>query len=716
MAGSKELRNGIPKPRIPAWVSLTFWLVILPLALIGLGLWQIDRAGRTQLEIDAASRSMAASIGEVRSIAAATPNRLLRFDNGRSYPASMALAELENAAGENDLLLWVSALRQPFGYLTAAGGALALVGGVLGLAAPVVAGRRARKSRDQLVRSFARLRRALPFMMAALMLGLGFSGVGATVFETMTLPFWGDISGNTIKLGFAGIILAGIALYCAVTAVKGLRRVFALAEPEPIVERARAMSKQQAPALWSFVGKMAERMNASPPDTIIVGMTSGFYVTESPVRLIPDERLISGRTLHMPAPLLELLDTAEISAIVGHELAHFAGEDTRYSQRFVPIYSSMQRSLGALYQGDINGDFGVNAALRLGYHALSNFDTAVAHWSRLREFEADRVGSTVGGTNAAASALVRSQIADAAVSFVLEQAFQGHKDFGPDLVHAASELVIAQGFVDPKQHLEERQPHPTDSHPPTIQRIKALGIEVDDTLLSRAIRRPDGVTASFGQRAIPDWSGFCTDLSAEFLRNAENVRAEHRGELETAAAGVTEPELVLYENTNGMAGVMVFISVLFGAFLASTYLFPVETGFANQGNHRTVLTAVIGAGILLCAAFFVSFRRRARTPLMVLTPDTLQSPWLTEPVRWETVVGYQVHAANRLALQMWIGEGLPLPQRTRFSLYNKIKRKQRIVELDALGIRGMKAAEFSDLIGRYVNAAHARNALSGIAA
>ncbi|MBB3966773.1 M48 family metallopeptidase [Rhizobium metallidurans] len=715
MAASKKT-NGAAKPRIPASVILIFWLIVLPLALIGLGLWQLDRAGRTQLEIETASRDMATSLGEVRSIAAATPNRLLRFDNGRSYPASMALAELEKAAGENDLLLWVSAVRQPFGYLTIAGGALALAGGFFGLLAPVIAGRRARKSRDQLVRSFARLRRALPFMMAALMLGLGFSGVGATIFETMTLPFWGDISSNAIKLAVAGIILAGVALYCAVTAVQGLRRVFALVEPEPIVERAREMTEQQAPALWSFVGKIAARMNTSPPDTIILGMTSGFYVTESPVRLIPDDRLIKGRTLHMPAPLLELLDTAEISAIVGHELAHFAGEDTRYSQRFVPIYSSMQRSLGALYQADINGDFGVNAALRLGHHALSSFDTAVAHWSRLREFEADRIGSMVSGPDAAASALVRSQIADAAVGFILEQAFRGDGEFGPDLVNAASELVVAQGFVDPTEHLEERQPHPTDSHPPTIQRIRALGVEVNDALISHATRRPDGITASFGQRALPDWSGFCRDLSAEFQVNAENVRAEHRGELETTAAGVTETELVLYENTNGMAWAMVVIAMLFGAFLASTYLFPVETGFANQESHRAILTAGIGAGILLCAAFFISFRRRARKPLMVLTPDTLQSPWLREPVRWETVVGYQVHAANRLALQMWIGDGLPLPQRTRFSFYNKIKRKQRIVELDALGIRGMKAAEFSDLIGRYVNAAHARNALSGIAA
>lgn len=700
------------KRRVPPGLVLAFWLILLPLALAGLGIWQLDRSVEASSSVQLDAQDMARALDEIRPIAAQAPGSMIRFEGGRSYPASMAVAELENAVGENDLLQTVAALRHPFAYVTIAGGALAFLGGAIGLLSSSLAGSSARRSRDQLVRSFTWVRMTLPFFLAAVMLGLGFAGVGATVFETMTLPFWGDISGNAVKLALAGIILAGIALYCAITAVRGLRRVFALVEPEPIVERARVVSEQEAPALWTFVRNLATRMQAGAPDTIVVGLTSGFYVTESRLLLLPEERLIEGRTLHMPAPFLELLDTVEIASIVGHELAHFAGEDTRYSQRFVPIYSSLQRSLDALYRADINGDFGIAAGLRLGYHALSRFDAAVAHWSRLREFEADRHGSTVGGPTGAASALVRVHVADSGVHFVLSDAFRGNEELGPDLVAAIAKVTTERGVDDPAAHLEDRQSHPTDSHPPTIQRIQALGVAIDDKLLAHATRRPDASVASFGRRAFADWDRLCHDLSADFLVNASAVRSEYREELKTAAAGVAEPELAVHENTGPMAGAMMFIFVLFGLFIACTYLFPYQMGLGGNENDKAILAAVLGTGMLLCLAAFVFYRRRAAHPLMVFAPETLQSPWLSEPVRWDAVIGYQVYASTRFTLKLYLGENEPLPDRTRFSFYNKVKPKRRTIELDAIGIRGMKADAFSELVGRYLAAAHARRALA----
>ncbi|MCO5733333.1 M48 family metallopeptidase [Rhizobium sp. SSA_523] len=697
--------------RIPPALISGFWLILLPLALAGFGIWQLDRSVDARQAVQANVQDITRSLDEIRPIAADAPGTMIRFEGGRSFPASMAVAQLENALGETELVQTVAEIRHPFAYVTIAGGVLALLGGAVGLLGSSLAGLSARRSRDQLVRSFTWLRITLPFFLAAVMLGLGFAGVGATVFETLTLPFWGNLSGNAVKLGLIGIILAGVALYCAITAVRGLRRVFALVEPEPIIERARVVTEHEAPALWTFVRNLATRMEAGAPDTIVVGLTSGFYVTESRLLLLPEERLIEGRTLHMPAPMLELLDTAEIAAIVGHELAHFAGEDTRYSQRFVPIYSSLQRSLDALYRADINGDFGIAAGLRLGYHALSRFDTAVAHWSRLREFEADRHGSAVSGTGGAASALVRVHIADPCVHFVLNDAFRGNEGLGPDLVAAIASVAANQGFVDPAAHLEDRQAHPTDSHPPTIQRIQALGVSVDDTLLSHATRRPDPGMASFGRRAFPSWDQLCRELSADFLRNASAVRTEYREELKTAAAGVTEPELVVHENTGPMAGAMIFIIVLFGVFLACTYLFPYEMGFGGNESHRAILTGVLGFGMLLCLAAVVFYRRRAARPLMVFTPEFLRSPWLSEPVRWDAVNGYQVYASTRFALQLYLDPNEPLPSRTRFSFYNKVKPKRHMIELDAIGIRGMKADAFSDLVGRYLVAAHARRAL-----
>ena len=686
MTNTQASTEKAARRRIPPGVGLAFWLILLPLTLSGLGIWQLDRSVEASRLVQANGQDMARALDEIRPIAAQAPGTMVRFEGGRSYPASTAVAELEDAVDENNLLQTVAEIRHPFAYVTIAGGALAFLGGAVGLLGSSLAGLSARRSRDQLVRSFTWLR--------------------------ITLPFWGDISGNAVKLALAGIILAGIALYCAVTAVRGLRRVFALVEPEPIVERARVVTEEEAPGLWTFVRNLAERMQAGAPDTIVVGLTSGFYVTESRLLLLPEERLIEGRTLYLPAPFLELLDTAEIAAIVGHELAHFAGEDTRYSQRFVPIYSSLHRSLDALYRADINGDFGIAAGLRLGYHALSRFDTAVAHWSRLREFEADRHGSTVSGPAGAASALVRVHVADPGVHFVLSDAFRGNEGLGPNLVAAIAKATAERGVDDPAAHLDDRQSHPTDSHPPTIQRIQALGVAIDEKLLAHATRRPDASIASFGRRAFADWDQLCHDLSADFLVNASSVRTEYREELKTVAAAVTEPELVVHENTGPMAGAMIFIIVLFGLFIACTFLFPNEMGFGGTGNFRTMLAAGLGGVMLLCLAAVIFYRRRGARPLMVFTPETLQSPWLSEPVRWDAVVGYQVYATTRFALQLYLGENEPLPNRTRFSFYNKVKPKRRMIELDAIGIRGMKADAFSELVGRYLAAAHARRALA----
>ena len=97
---------------------------------------------------------------------------------------------------------------------------------------------------------------------------------------------------------------------------------------------------------------------------------------------------------------------------------------------------------------------------------------------------------------------------------------------------------------------------------------------------------------------------------------------------------------------------------------------------------------------------------------MVFTPETLQPPWLSEPVRWDTFVGHNVYATTRSDLQLYLGQNDRLPTQTRFSFYNKVKTKRRMIGLDAIGIRGMKVNAFLELVGRYLAAAQARRALA----
>ena len=528
-----------------------------------------------------------------------------------------------------------------------------------------------------------------------------------TLFESLSLWFWERVSGNGIKLVFGALILAGIALYGAFAAILGLRQVFALFTPEPMEVKARVVSEAQAPGLWRFVRELGRRQNAVVPDTIIVGLTEGFYVTEAPVHIMPEDRLLEGRTLHMPAPHLELLDTAEVAAIVGHELAHFTGDDTRYSTRFAPIYAGLWRALNAL-QFAKGGEFVVQPALRLGFHAVGRLDVAVAHWSRLREFEADKKGSLVSGPKGAASALIRSSIAAPAVHFGLENAFQRPENSDANLVAEIAELVRREGLSDPAEHLEDRQPHPTDSHPPTSQRIAALGVTLDEAVLAHASRRSEPGEASFGHKGFRDWAGFCTTLGADFLGEAKQFQTQYRQDLENAAAAVVEDEVVLYDNIKPMMWVMGISAALFGVIAIAFFVLAGQMGLADSRLLLTSMAILIGLGFALYA-YVLS--RRLETPLMILTRDTLISPRLTTPIAWTDVATYGVVATHRIALVLTLHENAPLPKTKRWSIYNKVQRRKRAVTLEAMAVRGMKPDDFSDLIGRFLQAAYARREL-----
>lgn len=701
--------------KLPFWkrsplTGLLVWLIVVPAALAVLGVWQTQRSADILQTYEALAADLPETLTKVQEIAAQDPMAMLEFegDEPRSMSASMAVAQIQEAVDGIGTDLQVAKVRAPLAWGTIAGSVVALLGALIGLIAAGIAGMRARRSRDQLIRSFERLRLILPFLLAAVILGFGVAIFCGTLFETLSLWFWDRISGNGIKLVVAALVLAAIAIYGAFTAVLGLRQVFALFTPEPMEVRAYRVSEDDAPALWRFVRELGRRQNAVVPDTIIVGLADGFYVTEGAVHILPEDRVLEGRTLYLPAPYLDLLDTAEVAAIVGHELAHFTGDDTRYSTRFAPIYAGLWRALSAV-QVAKGGEFVVQPALRLGFHAIGRLDVAVAHWSRLREFEADKNGSLVSGPKGAASALIRSSIAAPAVSFELERAFNNPETSNANLVAAITALVSEKGLSDPAEHLEDRQPHPTDSHPPTSQRIAALGVSLDEAMLAHATRYPNPTQASFGQKGFRDWTEFCSRLGRDFLNEATEYQTQYRSSLEAAAAAVEEDEVIIYDNMKPMVWAMGVVGALFACFAIVTWFLASEMGVSSA---RTLIAGIAAVGGLGFGLYAYSLHRRRNVPVMVLTRETLASPRLDAPIAWTDVATYGVYTSQRFALVLTLNKDASLPKTTHWSLYTKIRRRQHDVTLGAMGVRGMKADAFSELIGRYLQAAYARRELA----
>ncbi|MGV8371123.1 M48 family metallopeptidase, partial [Pseudomonas aeruginosa] len=114
--------------------------------------------------------------------------------------------------------------------------------------------------------------------------------------------------------------------------------------------------------------------------------------TANRVCLQPSGEHLEGRSLYLSLPLLGLLDRAELSAVMAHELAHFAGRDAHYSLRFLPIYQGAASQLAAIEEQEANvfERAALEPARLLAGYFLERFALAVNHWSRLREFAADR--------------------------------------------------------------------------------------------------------------------------------------------------------------------------------------------------------------------------------------------------------------------------------------------------------------------------------------
>lgn len=701
-----------PRSRLASRAILAVWLVAVPILLLGVGIWQIGRAEATLAENLQDQLQISDSLARIHALVARDRDATVTFENGSTMSAWLAAGRIEAAASTIDRSVFVARARPPLAWGTAIGAGMALVAGLLGALAASLAGVRARRSRDHLVASFGSLWRVLPVLLGIQVVGFSLCALSGSLFEGSGLWFEEQLSTNGLKLVFITIAVAAMAVGAALLALRGLRRVFALYTPEPFDLAGRAVSEAEAPGLWKFVRDLAARQESLMPDTIVVGLSQGFFVTEAPIRLWPEGRLLDGRTLNVPAPYLALLDASEVTAIIGHELAHFSGEDTAYSRRFAPIHAGLWRAFDAL-SGNEAGQLVLYPATKLGFHALERFDEAVGHWSRLREIEADRHGSLVCGPEAAASALIRSGLAAPVIHAVLSGAYADpHAVPEADLVEAIAIGARDGGFGDPSAHIEERQPHPTDSHPPTAQRIAALGSALDATLLARAARLPGIEEDASARSLVADWNGLCRTLSRDFLEDAVGAHAAYRAELETHAAAVSDGALELYENVRPLVWVLIGSAILMLGAGAAIAGFAAPLGLSDPDQLMTVLTVIgiLGLGLLGLATMVW---RRGRKAFMVLTPDALVSPLLKSPIAWTDVGAFQVSAGGRMNLQLAIREGAPLPASAlgRITGRVKIHRRKRVVLLSTIGVRGFKPTAYSDLVARYLHASYARQEL-----
>ncbi|KFA91465.1 M48 family metallopeptidase [Archangium violaceum] len=289
------------------------------------------------------------------------------------------------------------------------------------------------------------------------------------------------------------------AIWCTAWLFFRARRELAPLEDSSVDVLGRVQTRDDAPGLWKWIDGIARKLDVPRPDHIVVGLVQGFFVTSTPVRVEPQQHLLSGRTLYIPLTFASVLSQAETAAIIGHELGHFSHNDTDHGARLSPLYQRMRQKIAVLIQQDEDKPSWFNRpAIWASVYYLDQFDRAYHHWSRQQELAADQVGARVGGPAVCASALIRVT----AVSDVIEQLLADPRLRGSNLLEVLQERLRRTELTLTRETLEHTIAHPIDTHPPTRTRLEALAVSLDQALLRHATRKLGEAETSWFSRML----------------------------------------------------------------------------------------------------------------------------------------------------------------------------------------------------------------------
>ncbi|GEM_PF-802329 len=289
---------------------------------------------------------------------------------------------------------------------------------------------------------------------------------------------------------------------------------------------AREVTPAEAPALWAAVREAAQRLQTAPPDHIIIGMQLNFYVTEMNVKLASGE--MRGRTLFLSHPLIKYLSETETLSVVGHELGHFIGEDTRIGREFHPMKFKANATMATLHGA---GWTGWTSLQLLRFFTICFAETEQAA-SRRREFLADQHSAALTSAETVARALIRVDVFSAAFEIALEEAVRNQ---GCSPLEAPLRAVVANRLIPEKAFwknlFQARQAHPLDSHPSLQARLDALNQKV-------SAEQAKSIALIDEPSAFEQWLGQADGLFAEVSNSAQAAvrQMQHQTEVVKADA------------------------------------------------------------------------------------------------------------------------------------------------------------------------------------
>ena len=197
---------------------------------------------------------------------------------------------------------------------------------------------------------------------------------------------------NLGRVSFGLVILVVVALV-------GLGRAVLVSLRRPPDDPGEIeIPEAEEPELHATVRELAAEVGTRPPDRIVAIAAVNAYVHEYGrlLGLLPGRR-----TLAIGTPLFDALDVTQLRAVLGHELGHFAGGDTKTGPivyRTAQVVSHLAASLRG----------GILSRLFTGLWSLQHRMTVGAR--RRQELIADRAAVRIAGRQSTVDALTRVEV------------------------------------------------------------------------------------------------------------------------------------------------------------------------------------------------------------------------------------------------------------------------------------------------------------------
>lgn len=452
------------------------------------------------------------------------------------------------------------------------------------------------------------------------------------------------------------LIAAGGA-YAFYNVVKLMFTSVPLEVTEPAAE---SVSESTAPTLWKKVRALAEKLGTTPPDTILLGISDMFFVTEISVN--HSSGVAHGRTLYLSAPLMKRMSEDEISAIIGHELGHFKGDDTRMTREFYPYHMKTGRTIMTLAD---SGIIAQPAAYLVAFFDFL-FYPVISTDGRDREFEADRAGSLVSSSNAMARALVKAHWLGTTMDRAIERAIAAGRPLNE--TQAMIEKELASDDEIWKELISKSTAHPVDSHPPLRLRLEALK-ESADNVREFALRPLDS-------SAYDLW----VNVDSVKLQKAEAEHAElleaasHRHKVLTATEETTEGRDILekvykpVEWSSSTFGVLwPVIGFMFLVIIFSFVLFIV--------TDKNII-GILSGGALFIAGTYLAWRtwKNGTGSTLTVNSDGLYLNKWTAPIRFADIKEMNSMSNNGIyTLTLTFNEKRPSPYKNAWIKRPRLK-------------------------------------------